>query len=82
MFGISAVRVLEDTAKAIRRWAKEQDVNLNEVGVESDNVLRILETKLEDGAKRDYNGFCDQDCCADNFHILYSKPILRLVSSR
>jgi hypothetical protein len=79
MFGISAVRVLEDTAKTIRRWAREQDVNLNEIGIESDNIIRILENKLEEGAKRDYNDFCDQDCCAGSFVILYSKPILRLV---
>lgn len=77
--GAVAIEALRRTADKIEERARANSIDLSQIGVEVDDVMKMTRIILELDEKTDWSDMCGCASCEDTCHILYKRPLLQLV---
>ncbi len=77
--GVVAIEALRRTADKIEARARVKSIDLSQIAVEVDDVMKMTRTILEMDERDDWSDICGCDSCEDTYQILYERPLLRLL---
>ena len=77
--GAVAIEALRRTADKIEMWTRSNSIDLNQIAVEVDDVMKMARIILEMDERADWSDMCGCDFCTNALHVLYEKPMLKLV---